>query len=104
MYACLLLLALVIAPSAPQQQTETVDQKLVALSEWLVQWKTVELETLHTLLEYRVSDGNLAVAIGEVVDQVIQNVTGQLLLQCNSSQLLIDLQILKGRQAVSGAV
>ena len=34
----------------------------------------------------------------------IQNATSQLLLQCNSTQLLIDLQILKGRQAVSGAV
>ena len=34
----------------------------------------------------------------------IQNATSQLLLQCNSTQLLIDLQILKGRQGVSGAV
>ena len=41
MYGCLLLLALVIIiPSAPQQQTKTVDQKLVALTEWLGEWRT----------------------------------------------------------------
>ena len=41
MYGCLLLLALVIAPSAPQQQTETVDQKLVVLGDWLEKWKAI---------------------------------------------------------------
>ena len=36
----LLLLASLIIPSALQQQTETIDQKLVALYEWLGEWKT----------------------------------------------------------------
>ena len=40
MVAPLLLLASLIIPSALQQQTETVDQKLVALYEWLGEWRT----------------------------------------------------------------
>ena len=102
MYGCLFLLALLIIPSALQQQTRTVDQKLVALSEWLSQWKNLSLDNQVLLIEGQ----QLLVDFEELVKiaQVIQNATSQLLLQCNSTQLLIDLQILKGRQAVSGAV
>ena len=104
MQACLILLTLAVSPSTTQQQTQTVHQRLDVIGDWLEQWKTLSLETLQLLLEFQVNEADLAVALRGVVDKVIQNVTSQLLLQCNSTQLLIDLQILKGRQAVSGAV
>ena len=117
MYGCLCLLALLIIPSALQQQPETVDQKLVKLGGWLERWRD---QTLDGHDEHKVALNNVvAEAVGvraqlqellvdfaELVKtaQVIQEATSQLLLQCNSTQLLIDLQILKGRQAVGGAV
>ena len=119
MLAPLFLLALLIIPSALQQQPETVSQKLVKLGGWLERWRDqsennqvtshnqitsnqVDLgDTLNNVvaeaagvkaqLEELLVDFTELVKIG----QVIQNVT---------SQLLIDLQVLKGRQAVGGAV
>ena len=102
MYGCLCLLALLIIPSALQQQPRTVDQKLVALSEWLSQWKDVSLRDIELLVGNAILTADWEELVKTV--QVIQNATSQLLLQCNSSQLQIELQILKGRQAVSGAV
>ena len=119
MYGCLFLLALLIIPSALQQQTKTVEQKLADIGQYLLNWKAVsptlahqeeQGETLKEVVaegvEVRAQLEQLLVDFTELVKigQVIQNATSQLLLQCNSSQLLIDLQILKGRQAVSGAV
>ena len=104
MQACLILLTLAVSPSTTQQQTQTVNQRLDVIGDWLEQWKTVSLETLQLLLADSYGKGHLALALYEVSDRVIQNFTSQLLLQCNSSQLLIDLQVLKGRQAVAGAV
>ena len=93
MVAPLFLLALLIIPSALQQQPRTVDQKLVALSEWLSQWKDLSLRDLELLVGNAILTADWEELVKTV--QVIQNVT---------SQLLIDLQVLKGRQAVSGAV
>ena len=98
MVAPLFLLALLIIPSALQQQPRTVDQKLVALSEWLGQWKDLSLRDLELLVGNAILTADWEELVKTV--QVIQNATSQLLLQCNSSQLLIELQILKGRQAV----
>ena len=102
MFAPLLLLAALIIPSAPQQQPRTVDQQLVALSEWLRQWKDLSLRDLELLVGYAITTADFEELVNTV--QAILNATSQLLLQCNTTQLLIDLQILKGRQAVSGAV
>ena len=112
MHACFILLTLAVSLSAPQQQTETgCESKLVAISVWLEKQAEVVLgrdisvlETLGQLLTDTVSESHLAVALAEVSDRVIENFTSQLLLQCNNSQILIDLQVLKGRQAVAGAV
>ena len=111
MLAPLFLLALLIIPSALQQQPETVSQKFAKLATWLENWQTLSFEnqalfirSLALLQDFQVSKDDLAIALKEVVAEVIQNVTSQLLIQCNSSQLLIELQILKGRLAVSGAV
>ena len=112
MLGFLLLLALLIPPSALQQQTKSVDQKLVDLGEYLGRWKTsyfplitdnqVDLENalkevVAEAVGVRAHFEKLLVDFAELVKiaQVTQNVT---------SQFLTDLQTLRGRQAVSGAV
>ena len=108
MYGCLLLLALAISPSAPQQQTRTAEQSIVALAEWLGEWKTQTTRNQHLLAtglddiedeaaRVKALNEQLLVDFADLVKtvQVTQNVT---------SQLLVDLQVLKGRQAVAGAI
>ena len=108
MQACLILLTLAVSPSTTQVVSpQSVNQRLVALSDFLERWQNVSIGTLQMLLENSVdsvTESHLAVALIKVSDQVIQNFTSQLLLQCNSSQLLIDLKVLKSRQAVAGAI
>ena len=106
MQACLILLTLAVSPSTTQVvvSLQTVNQKLTAIGGFLEQWRNVSMGTLVMLLEDGVSEAHLAVALRDVSDRVIQNFTSQLLLQCNSSQLLIDLKVLKSRQAVAGAI
>ena len=94
MQACLILLTLAVSPSTTQVVSpQTVNQKLDALSVWLNQWKDL-------------SESDLELNWSWLVEtlQVVQNATNQLLLQCNSSQLLSDLEVLKSRQAVAGAI
>ena len=112
MLAPLLLLAALILPSALQQQTKTVElqthNKLVELGGWLETWKALSTNNqvatgrglekiLAAGIEVTAQLEELLVDFTELVKivQVTQNVT---------SQLLIDLQVLKGRQAVGGAV
>ena len=108
MQACLILLTLAVSPSTTQVVSpQSVNQRLVALGDFLERWQNVSIGTLQMLLENSVdsvTESHLAVALIKVSDQVIQNFTSQLLLQCNSSQLLIDLKVLKSRQAVAGAI
>ena len=111
MLAPLFLLALLIIPSALQQQPETVSQKFAKLATWLENWQTLSFENQALsfknqllVITRQVTRDGLPILLEEIVAKVIQNVTSQLLIQCNSSQLLIELQILKGRQAVGGAV
>ena len=99
MYGCLFLLALLIIPSGGLRSSPltvaglTVDQKLVAISGWLSQWRDLSLRDIELLVGNAILTADWEELVKTV--QVIQNVT---------SQLLIDLQVLKGRQAVSGAV
>ena len=108
MYGCLLLLALAISPSAPQQQTRTVEQRIVALGDVLTsnQILITENQSAHTSgLNLVLAEAEKVKALNEqlLVDFAVlvqtvkeaQNVT---------SQLVIDLQVLKGRQAVAGAI
>ena len=93
MQACLILLTLAVSPSNTQAVVQlrdlvfsagsTVDQKFDALSVWLNLWKDSSEYDLGFLM---------------------LNATSEILLQCNSSQLLIDLGVLKSRQAVAGAI
>ena len=99
MVAPLFLLALLIIPSDGLRSSPltvaglTVDQKLVAISGWLSQWRDLSLRDIELLVGNAILTADWEELVKTV--QVIQNVT---------SQLLIDLQVLKGRQAVSGAV
>ena len=108
MYGCLLLLALAISPSAPQQQTRTAEQSIVALAELLGEWKTQQL----------VTNNLLATGLDDIEDEAarVKALNEQLLVdfavlvqtvkeaQNVTSQIVIDLQVLKGRQAVAGAI
>ena len=46
-HGCLLLLALAISPLAPQQQTRTAEQRIVALAEWLGEWRSQTTGNQH---------------------------------------------------------
>ena len=103
MQACLILLTLAVSPSTTQVVSpQTVNQKLDALSVWLNQWKDLSLSDLELLVRNSILPADWDKLVKTV--QVVQNATSQLLLQCNSSQLLIDLEVLKSRQAVAGAI
>ena len=115
MVAPLLLLASFIIPSALQQQTETVDQKLVALSEWLGEWRTYSSDAQVLIADNQVETGTqldkvVAEAEGvraqleDLIEDFVELVKIAQATQNETSQLLTDLQVLKGRQAVAGAV
>ena len=115
MYGYLVLLALLIIPSALQQQTETVDQKLVAISEWLGEWRTYSSDAQVQLADNQVETGTqldkvVAEAEGvraqleDLIEDFVELVKIAQATQNETSQLLTDLQVLKGRQAVAGAV
>ena len=110
MQACLILLTLAISPSTTLEAPgnlvfsagSTVDQKLDALNVWLNLWKDWSAYDLELLVRNSQLQADWEKLVEAV--QVVQNATNQLLLQCNSSQLLIDLEVLKSRQAVAGAI
>ena len=110
MQACLILLTLAVSPSATLEAPgnlvfsagSTVDQKLDALNVWLNLWKDWSAYDLELLVRNSQLQADWEKLVEAV--QVVQNATNQLLLQCNSSQLPIDLEVLKSRQAVAGAI
>ena len=115
MVAHLLLLASFIIPSALQQQTETVDQKLLALSAWLSEWRTYSSDAQVQIGDNQVKTGTqldkvVAEAEGvraqleDLIEDFVELVKIAQATQNETSQLLTDLQVLKGRQAVAGAV
>ena len=118
----LLLLASLIIPSALQQQAETVEEKLEVISDWLVDWKTLssDAQLLITRNQGKIADNqdNLQDTLNEVVAEAteVKAQNEQLLVdladlvktvqgtQNVTSQLLVDLHVLKGRQAVAGTI
>ena len=115
MLGSLLLLAVVILPSVRPADFAG----FTWLGEYLDAWKAVSPTLAHQEeqgvalrevaaagVEVRAQLEQLLVDFTELIKivQVTQNATSQLLFQCNSSQLLTDLQTLRGRQAVNGAV
>ena len=107
MLAPLLLLAALILPSAQQTTplTKTVDQKFSTLANWLEQWKELsssrEIATGQAL-------GRIATAGIEVRKQLEQlqvDLTDLIqIVQVSQANVTRDLEILRGRQAVGGAV
>ena len=83
MYGCLFLLALLIIPSALQQQTKTVDQKVVDLAGWLQRWKTLSTESQALIIEGQVTKEDLGDGLKEVVAEAV-GVRAQL------EELLVD--------------
>ena len=115
MVAPLLLLASLIIPSALQQQTETVDQKLLALSAWLSEWRTYssgaqvqigdnQIETSTQLDKVVAETEGVRAQLEDLIEDFVELVKIAQATQNETSQLLTDLQVLKGRQAVAGAV
>ena len=116
MYGCLGLLALLIIPSALQQFPPlTVKEHLVAIDEWLDQWKTLSSGSQARIIESQLSlELSLkevvaeAVGVKEQLEDLLEDFTELVKIaqvtQNVTSQFLTDLQVLKGRQAVSGAV
>jgi len=110
MQACLILLTLAVTVSPTttpvvdlvSSARSTVDQKLDALSVWLNLWKDSSEYDLAVLINNGIMHADWEALVETV--QGLQNATSQPLLQCNSSQLLIDLEVLKSRQAVAGAI
>ena len=109
MFGSLLLLALLILPSALPQQTKTVDQKLAELGRYVQDRKAVsptlahQEEQIETLKEVvgaavgvRAQLEKLLVDFAELVNVTVGHNA--------ASQLLAELQTLRGRQAVSAAV
>ena len=123
MHGCLSLLVLLIIPSALQtqtelellKQTETVEQKLTVIFEWLGEWRTYsgDNQVLITNTQVHITDNQddlnstlnkiVAEAVG-VKTQLAELVKVAQATQKVTSQLLTDLQVLKGRQAAGGAV
>ena len=112
MQAFFILLTLAVGPSAPQHQTKTVDQKLSELAEWLSSWKDTSTDNQVKITEnqIRLQSDFLEKQVGlrdtleEVVAEAV-SVKAQLSeLQNRTKQLLTDLQVLKGRQVVSGGI
>ena len=122
MFSCLLLLtALLLAPSAPQEQTKTVEQRFVDMNarltligEFLHDWEVRSSETQALLIGSQVTSQDREVELRDTLEEVVAEAVGvkaQLAelvkvaqaTQNLTSQLLTDLQVLKGRQAVGGA-
>ena len=104
MYGCLFLVVLAISPSASQQQTKTnlqVWERTTDLSEILldvrVKLVTYQDNIREEAAEVKEQNEQILVDVADLVKavQVTQNVT---------SQLLVDLHVLKGRQAVAGTI
>ena len=118
----LLLLASLIIPSALQQQAETVEEKLEVISDWLVDWKTLSSDTQVLITRNQVliteNQDDLQDTLNKVVAEAteVKAQNEQLLVdladlvktvqgtQNVTSQLLVDLHVLKGRQAVAGTI
>ena len=110
MFGSLLLLALLILPSALPQQTETVDQKLAELGRYVQDWKAVsptlahQEEQIETLKEVVVAAVGVRAQLEKLLVDFAELVKIAQVTQNATSQFLTDLQTLRGRQAVSGAV
>ena len=94
MHACFILLTLAVSLSAPQEQTKTVNQGFFDFVEIVGQRVDDNGETQVQILEF----------LGQAEEREIELKAQLSATQNLTSQLLTDLQVLKGRQAIAGAV
>ena len=120
MFSCLLLLtALLLAPSAPQQQTKTVGQRLEDITVFLDGWKDISSKYQSLLRNGQINSTEELASNQEEIESTLKEIVAEAVgvktqlaelvkvaqaTQNLTSQLLTDLQVLKGRQAVGGAV
>ena len=127
MFAPLLLLAALIIPAALQQQTQStcaslVNEKIAAQIEWLREWEIYSQNNQILITSNQVEITNNQDDLEDTLNKVVAEAAGvkaqleELIVdfaelvkiaqatQNVTSQLLTDLQVLKGRQAVGGAV
>ena len=105
MHACFILLTLAVSLSAPQEQLKTVNQGFFDFVELVGQ-------QLERVSQHAGDNGETQVQILEFLAQAEERdklteieLKAQLSATQNlTSQLLTDLQVLKGRQAIAGAV
>ena len=96
MHACFILLTLAVSLSAPQEQTKTIDQRFLDFVEQVDQRADDNAATQIQILNF------LAQAEKELTEPKLK---AKLSAAHNlTSELLTDLQVLKGRQAIAGAV
>ena len=88
MFSCLLLLtALLLAPSAPQQQTKTVDQKLAELANWLSSWKVLSSESQSLLIQGQIDSQDRQVGLRDTLEEVVAEAVG---VKAQLEELLVD--------------
>ena len=108
MFSSLLLIALCATPSALQQQTKTVEQRIEELTEWLDEWRTYSSDAQVSISGGQVDITGNQAKLSAGLDNVVAEAVGfraQLeTLQNATSQLLTELDTLRGRQAAIAAV
>ena len=103
MLAPLLLLAALILPSA--QQTKTVDQKIATLANWLEQWRELSSSREITTGQDLKRIATAGIEVRKQLEQLQVDLTDLIqIVQVSQANVTRDLEILRGRQAVGGAV
>ena len=109
MLAPLLLLAALILPSALQQQTKTVEQhthtKLVELGGWLERWRDLSSNNQVATGQALERIAAAGIEVRAQLKQLQVDLTDLIqIVQASQANVTRDLEILRGHQAVGGAV
>ena len=109
MLAPLLLLAALILPSALQQQTKTVElqthNKIVELGGWLERWRDLSSNNQVATGQALERIAAAGIEVRAQLEQLQVDLTDLIqIVQVSQANVTRDLEILRGRQAVGGAV
>ena len=108
MFSSLLLIALCATPSALQQRTKTVEQRIEELAEWLDEWRTYSQDAQVLISGNQVditgNQAELSAALDNVVAEAVEFRAQLETLQNATSRLLTELDTVRGRQAAGAAV
>ena len=84
MSGCLFLLALLLAPSAPNKM---VDQRFSDLAEWLHRWKVLSSESQAVILQGQGQSLGRQVKLGDTLKEVVAEAVG---VKAQLEELLVD--------------